>query len=332
MTTRTVTAMFNSRAEAERAVQQLTSELGVDRAMVRISPEAGATDTGYSRAQPYQETGFLAALRNLFVPDEDRYAYAEGLRRGGVLVSAQLDEGQLDQASDILENAGAVDLDAQEASWRQSGWSGYDATAAASARSISGTSAATPPATATTVTDTADAGVGRTAATTASGRDEAIPVVEERLVVGKREVDRGRVRVRSYVVEQPVEEQVRLHDERVAVERHPVDRPLSDADRSAAFQDRVIEASATGEEAVVGKEARVIEEIDVRKQAADRTETVRDTVRKTEVEVDDGSARSAGTTRTAGATGPSGTGTGVGAAVDRTLGTNISSTDPGRKS
>ena len=317
MTTRTVTAMFNSRAEAERAAQQMVSQLGVDRTMVRMNPEAGATDTGYDPAQPHQETGFFASLKHLFVPDEDRYAYAEGMRRGSVLVSAQVDEGQVNRASDILEHAGAVDLDQQEASWRQSGWRGYDASAHATA---------TPPATATTVPGT----TGRTAATTAAGRDEAIPIVEERLVVGKREVDRGRVRVRSYVVERPVEEQVRLHEERVEVERHRVDRPLTTTDGDP-FRDRTIEATATGEEAVVGKEARVVEEIDIHKEAADRTETVRDTVRRTEVEVDDGSARSAGTTRAAGTTGTSGTGTGVGAAVDRTLGTNISGTNPGRK-
>ena len=129
MTTRTVTAMFSSRAEAERAAQQLASELGVNRAMVRVSPEAGSSDAGYDQAQPYQETGFFAALRNLFVPDEDRYAYAEGMRRGSVLVSAQVDERQVEQAADILEHAGALDLDQQEASWRQSGWSGYDASA-----------------------------------------------------------------------------------------------------------------------------------------------------------------------------------------------------------
>ena len=309
MTTRTVTAMFSSRAEAERAVQQLVSELGVDRSMVRTSPEAGAADTGYNQAQPYQETGFFASLKNLFVPDEDRYAYAEGMRRGSVLVSAQVDEGHVDRAADILEQAGAVDLDQQEATWKQSGWKGYDATAAASGVGAAGL-----------------ATTARTAAPT--GQDESIEVVEERLVVGKREVERGRVRVRSYVVERPVEAQVSLHEERVAVERHPVDRPLTAADTDP-FRERTIEATATAEEAVIGKEARVVEEIDVHKQAADRTETVRDTVRRTEVEVDDGTARTAGAARTAGTTGSNPPGSGASRAVDRTLGTNVSGANPG---
>jgi len=113
---------------------------------------------------------------------------------------------------------------------------------------------------------------------------EAIPVMEETLRVGKRDVGGGRVRVRSYIVETPVEEQVNLRRETVDVERRAVDRPVTDADR--LFQERTIEATETSEEAVIAKEARVKEEVLLRKEAEERTETVRDTVRHTEVEVE----------------------------------------------
>ena len=96
--------------------------------------------------------------------------------------------------------------------------------------------------------------------------------------------------MRSYVVERPVEEQVRLHEERITIERRPVDRAATAADLNP-FQERTIEARATAEEAVVSRTARVVEEIGIRKEVADRTETVRDTVRKTEVEVDDNRPR-----------------------------------------
>ena len=117
--------------------------------------------------------------------------------------------------------------------------------------------------------------------------DEAatIPVVEEDLRVGKREVGGGRVRVRSYVTERPVEEQVELRQERVSLERRPVDRQLAPGE--AAFEEREIAAVERGEEAVVDKRARVVEEVGLRKDADSRTETVRDTVRRTEVEVED---------------------------------------------
>ena len=130
---------------------------------------------------------------------------------------------------------------------------------------------------------------GQTATDT---REEAIALVQEELRVGKREVDRGSVRVRSYLVETPVEEQVRLRDETVHVERRPVQRELRAGDM-AAFQEKTIELTETDEEAVVAKTARVTEEVVVRKDVTEHAETIRDTVRHTEVEVEDtGTGRS----------------------------------------
>ena len=126
--------------------------------------------------------------------------------------------------------------------------------------------------------------------------------------MGKREVSRGRVRVRSYVVETPVQEQVSLRQEHVEVERRAVDRPVTAADE-ALFRERTIEATESSEEAVVAKEARVVEELVVRKEAGERVQTVRDTVRRTEVEVEDGRA-AAGAAATAG-TAAAGTTTGA---------------------
>jgi len=117
-------------------------------------------------------------------------------------------------------------------------------------------------------------------------REEVIPVTEERLAVGKREVERGRVRVRSYVVETPVEETVKLRDETVHVERRPVNRDVTDIPADA-FRERTIEVTETDEEAVVAKTARVVEEVVVRKDVTEEARTVRDTVRRTEVEIED---------------------------------------------
>ena len=113
----------------------------------------------------------------------------------------------------------------------------------------------------------------------------ALPVIEEQLNVGKRVVERGGVRVYSRVTETPVEETIKLREEHVTVERRPVNRPLSEADVSA-FKEGTIEVTETAEEAVVAKQARVVEEVVVGKQVEERTETVRDTVRRTDVEVE----------------------------------------------
>ena len=112
---------------------------------------------------------------------------------------------------------------------------------------------------------------------------DTIKVMKEDLVVGKREVEAGGVRVTSHVVETPVQEQVTLHEERVTIERRPVNQRVAGTE---VLRDQTIEARATAEEAVVGKDVRVVEEIGIRKEAADRVETVRDTVRRTEIDVE----------------------------------------------
>jgi uncharacterized protein (TIGR02271 family) len=109
--------------------------------------------------------------------------------------------------------------------------------------------------------------------------------VEEEFSVGKREVERGRVRIHTRVQESPVEQSIRLREEKVSVERRPVDRPATEADLQAR-QDETIEITETAEEAVVSKRTRVVEEVVVRKDVNEHTETVRDTVRRKDVDID----------------------------------------------
>ena len=118
-------------------------------------------------------------------------------------------------------------------------------------------------------------------------RQEKVPVVEEGLSVGKRQVATGGVRVTSRVVETPVEETVRLREERVEAVRRPDGRRLSPEEADAAFAGRTVEMMGTGEEAEVGKTARVVEQVSLGKRVEERTETVRDKVRRTEVEVEE---------------------------------------------
>lgn len=113
----------------------------------------------------------------------------------------------------------------------------------------------------------------------------AIPIIEEELTVGKRTVDRGGVRVYRRIVEVPVDQSVSLREEHVNVVRHPVDRAATEADL-ALQGDRTIELTETAEEAVVGKKAQVVEEVLVGKSAAERTQHIHDSVRHTEVEVE----------------------------------------------
>ena len=123
---------------------------------------------------------------------------------------------------------------------------------------------------------------------TAMARDTntaAIPVVQEQLKVGKREVQRGGVRVFSRIVETPVNESIGLREEHVNVERRPVNEPISGLD-TTAFKEQSIEMRETAEEAVVEKSARVVEEVMINKEVTQREQQINDTVRHTEVEVE----------------------------------------------
>jgi len=119
----------------------------------------------------------------------------------------------------------------------------------------------------------------------ASENEVVLPIVEEQLRIGKRTVERGGVNVRTTSQEVPVQETVNLREENVTVERRPVDRAVGNA--PDAFREGTIEITETAEVPVVSKEARVVEEVVVGKEVTERQETVRDTVKRTEVEVDE---------------------------------------------
>ena len=266
--TRTVTALFDDRNDAEAAKQRLQqSRIDADHVRVHDKSTSGYNENHRSTTS---DPGMWASIKNAFLPDEDRHTYEEGVRRGGYLLTADVDDDCVDDAVRILEEANSVDIDERSQQWRSSGWD-YQPGQAGMATGAMGAAGAM--------------GGSSDRTTGGMGKEEVIPVVEEQLVVGKREVNRGGVRVRSYVTEKPMHEQVRLRDEHVEVERRPVDRAVSDLGADA-FQERTIDVTATGEEAVVGKTAHVVEEVVVRKTTDERVEEIDDTVRRTEVDVD----------------------------------------------
>jgi uncharacterized protein (TIGR02271 family) len=189
------------------------------------------------------------------------------------MLCAEVDgDEDADRIVAILEETPSVDLDTRQQSWRNEGWQPYSA------------------GTERPAAQTFSSGARPAGSTGNAIEEERIPIVEEELKIGKREVARGGARVRSYIVEQPVREQISLREEHVSVERRPVDQTLraGQLGDSDLLRERTIEMTEMSEEAVVAKEAKVREELVVKKTAEQRTETVEDTVRRTEVEVDEG--------------------------------------------
>jgi uncharacterized protein (TIGR02271 family) len=223
--------------------------------------------------------GIIGGLVGLGIPEEHAEEYEEGIKRGGTVVTAKVDDARAQEVAAIFDRHHAVDMDSRSAQWRASGWQPKHCRTDAAA--TTGTASA-----ATHTTPTARTPATPPVAPARRGDEtQRIPVVDEKLSVGKRTVERGGVRVYSRTVEQPVAEQVNLHKETVHVERRAADRPATAADLNA-FKQGTIEVRETSEEPVVQKQARVTGEVVVRKDAEERTETIRDTVRKTDVQVE----------------------------------------------
>jgi uncharacterized protein (TIGR02271 family) len=128
----------------------------------------------------------------------------------------------------------------------------------------------------------------RLAATAQVADDDEIriPVIEEELTATVRPAEAGAVRIQKRVVEEDRVLEVPVTDEQIRVERRIVDRPVG-ADATEAFEEIVIEVPLTREQVELQKQARVAEEIVVSKEAVQRTEQVRGTVRREEVYVDE---------------------------------------------
>ncbi len=254
---KTVTGLFSTMAQAQQAKQTLITQgfAAGDIDVVAENSNATSAMPQSTAGSGTASTGIASLgekvgsyLKNLTGGDDEAHReYSSGLQSGGALVSVTTGDEKVQQAATALRQAGAQDL---------KGASGL----------ASGQTA------------------GRVTAENITG-DTLIPVVEEQLVVGKREVDHGGVRVYSHVVERPVEAEVMLREERIVVDRQPVNRAATEADFEAG-RGGTIELQAMGEEAVVGKASKVVEEVRVGKTSSEHVETIHDSVRKTEVEVE----------------------------------------------
>lgn len=310
---RTVIAVFESKQDAKAAWQDVVAS-GVDEQKVHLRegtledvPGAVAAEQAIRRAGWSDHLG-----------DEHEGQYREALRRGSCLVAVDpLPEDKAIDVAAALSRHNPINVDDRAAGWRERGWKGFDASAPRfsdeevrrerdfyaqrPATALSQDRAATSDAR----TRTRDnASRPATAANEqAAGQRTRLPVVEEDLAVGKRVVQRGGVRIYTRVSERPVEESVTLREERAHVERRDVDRPATEADLRQAFKEGSMEITETAEEPVVSKQARVVGEVEVGKDVSERTQKVRDTVRRSDVEVEDvPGARSSTTERKPGTT------------------------------
>jgi uncharacterized protein (TIGR02271 family) len=259
MAEETVVAIYETASQADAAIRELQAAHVPANAITRHNERVAVLDEAATGAAPTGAPGFWAKLFG-GDPDHDTAVYDHSIENGAVVVSIKTPEQHVGKISEILERHHPVDLDDRASAYTTTQTATMQAPASAG-----GTSAAKPNAAVSDASDT-------------------IQLAAETLAVGKRAVNRGTTRVHRYVVETPVAQQVTLRDETVSVERRPVAeaRPVGAAD----FTDRVVEFTESDEEAVVSKTARVREEVVIRKDVTERIETVHDTVRREEIEVE----------------------------------------------
>jgi uncharacterized protein (TIGR02271 family) len=265
--------------------------------------DANYTDTNYSNTTSRTTSdnqGIGDRISNFFgsLFDDETTAsnYTNAAYNADAILTVQADsEERARQAADILDRNGAMDVDNDSAAYGDtygssndlsqnyagtgsatSGTADYNAQNYAGMTNTTGTTGAT------------DYDTTRNEANLRGGTDlenrEVIPVMEENLEVSKRQVERGGARIRSRVIEKPVEANIRLREEHVVVNRRPVNRDVTDADINN-LQQGDIEITERAEVPVVNKQARVVEEIEVGKTVEEHEETIRDTVRRTDVDV-----------------------------------------------
>ncbi len=295
---KTVIGLFRDREEAVQTISDLKRVGAHDEDISVLSPEGNIDDLGGihldSVAIPgmghivaggplttFLHTGaaesspdlLAAALVRMGIPRGEALRYVEGVRQGCTLETVSIDDDHANQALQVMQ-AHAIPADFDRGTQRNLQGSNLGDVGYGTERNLGSSNLG-----ARTGFDTnlegrrRDLGKG----------EQAVPIVEEELDVGKREVGAGGVRVQTRVEERPVEENVELRTERVDVERRNVDRPVKAGDD--VFQEKTIELTATAEKPIVQKRARVIEEIVLRKDVEHRTETIRDTVRRTEADV-----------------------------------------------
>ncbi len=308
----TVIGFFDQSSDAQHAVEQLLdngfTQDNIDTTSAAVYNKQHNTDFELDNDEG-EENGITRFFKNLFGNDDkDVDKYSRVAASADTIVTVHTDSmDEAEKASDILDDNGAVNVDDRYSSAgvdndlnndidetaiidEPSGEARFnDYSAVPSAGGVFNETATN--ADALRETDEVQDDLNREDTNNLMNNvdesdNKSIPIIEESFEVGKKKVQTGGVRLKSRIVERPVEEELRLRQEWVNIERNAVDRPATEAEL-AAFTDGEVEMIESAEVPVVTKQARVVEEIRLSKEVEEHSETVRDTVRKTEVNVEE---------------------------------------------
>ena len=241
-----IVALYDRAEKAQEAARALESS-GFESSDINISNGEVLRDKDLRDSNVWQR------LVGRSISDQESAAFRRTLNSGGAVLTLRTPETEVSRAMRILDVHEPMNLRDRSTS----------------------TPTATAPTSALPRTDT-----GRISA----AEEEVIRLAEEQIDVGKRQVSTGKSRIRRFVTEKPVEQQITLHEEHCEVARRAVTDPKLAQDID--WKDQTLEVTETSEQPVVTKTARVAEEIVIRKRGSDHVETIRDTVRRQQIEVE----------------------------------------------
>jgi uncharacterized protein (TIGR02271 family) len=241
-----IVAVYDRAEKAQAAARALESS-GFGASDINVS------NSEFLRDKDARDSNVWQRLFGRSVSDHESTVYLRTINSGGAVLALRTPDTEVDRAMRILNVHGPMNL---------------------RDRSTSSQTSTAQPSSASTPRET-----GRMAA-----EGEVLRLAEEQIDVSKRQVTTGKSRIRRFVTENPVERQITLHEEHCEVARRDVTDPKLAKD--VDWKDQTIEVTETSEQPVVTKTARIAEEVLIRRRGSDHVETVRDTVRRQQIEVE----------------------------------------------
>lgn len=250
MTYEKIVAVYDKTAKAKDAMRALESAGFANRDVSLLNRDS-------LTAADASDSGLWRRLLGRDIGDSQSSAYTRAINTGGAVLTVRVPETDVPRAMEILDVHRTDSLDDTAGAW--------DARENVASKSVA------PP-------------VAPRGTSNIATKEEVLRLAEEQLDIGKRQVETGRARIRRFVVEEPVESQVTLHEEHASMLRRPISdgRTIKDVD----WADKTIEITETSEQPVISKSAHVAEEVVVRREGSDHVETVRDKIRRQKVELE----------------------------------------------
>ncbi|PAW34409.1 stress protein [Pantoea vagans] len=261
-----IVTLFDSAIQAEAAKRNLVKAGFSDRDISLISGER-LQQEGQSIRHP-------SLWQRLFGHDVDKDeadVYTRAMDKGGVVLTIRTEEEKLARAMTILHSHDSVDVPSRMQSSVGNGITapGINPTAG---KQFAGE------------TNDRPAEPLRTSLTGDESEADILRLAEEQVEVGKRLVSEGSTRVRRYTVTDTVSEDISLHEQHADIFRRSVNEPALAGE--VDWSEKTVEVAETHEQPVINKTTHVKEEVVVRTDGSDRTETINDTVRRQEVDID----------------------------------------------